>query len=557
LLLVVASIAVGEVESRAEELRCNHVEVTRDLDVSSYRFARRVAAQYLGAPLGVENFAVAWITLPNLGGQRQLRYRIYNPRSCIGRAETTAGVVGDVNYVNHGGQLPASWVRNVRVPEHGYLVASTRGSAGVQPHLAILRLDPANLSVTETPLPTDSYCTFSHCGYRFPDGLFPDMAVSHPRRSLTKLVSECRIRARPWPQPPQWYCDSGHRALVVFAGSPLWKEQVEGDVELPGPRLPSSFWAGRTVEFRLLRPDGTVVKAGKIAGVSDGARDQIVYPEVVWNPDRDRWVVMWEEKQFKGTHHEWVRRSATVDFNGKVVVTPLRQFCWDGSAPTKPARPTAAASGSGREAEPFFDGLCELFNLSYNSREELNPGGQILGFSYDWYRCPAVDPPENCQQLEVEDPLQWFEGDGTKMVKGLNDKFLNLPGDLEFMNDRHANIEPMRRLMIHDDGNGDPLDDQPFGHVTVKIDEYIDPILGELCQPRFAYFVTDFRSRFEDVGSNWVGSYFLSNGPELCVMGDFAAMAISTSAEAAGALYTQRDEQTGEWVLYFSSLLFQ
>lgn len=541
--VTMTAVLFGPMPAKAQYLICGDRLLDQDVaEISHYRFVRRSATQYLGAPGTRDTFVAAWATRPQGPlGLRQLKYAVFDS-TCTARSHSLVSVSGDVHWVNPGGQLPGGWVENAWQPEHGYVVAGTEGDAATPPRVVLGRFDPAATSAAFTPLPTEPTCTFTGCFLGDPVGALPDMAVAYPRAS--PLVP-CRWVVTFPPLRVVRRCDSGHRALVAYVGRPVWREGGTGDVEGdPSPKEDSDFWAGTSVEFRIIRPNGRMTHHGVIAVVEDPSFDLMAYPEVVWNRRLDLFVVMWEERRRVGpTQTLFLRRSATVDLSGTVRITPFKEVCWDSSGPTVRI-PSLLPWQRKPPFLPYFDGLCELFNLATNPLVAINPQGLIVGYSYLWGRPINVNDPHF-------DGLQWFLPDASNYSAPY--PYVDYTPDLEFRNDRGVNIEPVRKVILHDDDDPDPENDIPYGYITIRnIRE--TSISPNQCRPRLAMLAPDHWSEYADTVTNWVPSAWLSASWRECE--DMFPSSISTAKSTAGAIYAIRGGAGMDWELYFSMVAF-
>ncbi len=506
----------------AQTLICNHVQVDQDVFSAdgSTRQVHRAAVQHVGMLGGDEWYVAAWVTPPDAAGLRSLKYSSFNPMVCSPEGSGEISTPGDAQWVNHGGYLPGGWVDDTWYDNHGYIVASTAGDAATHPIVFIGKFDPPGSSYD--PIVTDPYCVPSHCGYGFPQGMMPDMAPAWPRAlGLSSVFVPCRLVYEYPLGGIHWKCDSGHVSLLVFVGGLVWHPDGYGSIE--HPCAPHEHWAGTQIEYRLVRPDGSVVGSGIIYQGADPARDHLVYPEVIWNRSLDRWVVVWEERTRvpinPGEELVWRRRSATVDRQGNVELNAFSRECWLGSNVTL-----------------MCGQFCELMAVANGPVVELNPGGYNIISVYGW------------RDEELDGSIQWLKpnGDG---VKG--PPYPTFATHYDGQNSCH--VEPMRTVIYHDDGNSDPFDDVPYGYVTVAT-EYDHSTVPKRCRPRLAYFSAGpgEDKYFPDTDLNW------AFGPNLATqLYECDAMipwSISTTELTVGALYSDLDPQTQQWVLYFSSL---
>ncbi len=442
-------------------------------------YLRTTAAEYVGVSEGREGHVVAWAASLDgtQTGPRELRYRLIDVQHCdTGKPRVIQDGLGTVQWVHAGGHVPAGWVNNRFVDEHGWLVASTRGTSSEAPRVRIFRFQPLSggtFGVSEEEFLPDM--EFTPIGLRriSVSGMLPSMAPSYPAEaddtSDMRTVCVDSPHALPWLRRLCFpIFDSGVHMLVAFGGGLMWRGFGAGDLEhMCGGG--EAHWEATSVEFRLFRPDGRdLAEPGVIRMVDNPDTDRVTYVEVAWVAWLHRWLVVWEElvEEGSGTWRTY-RRMATVDQAGTVYPEDFSLRCDDTDSLTyePPSNPWVAPS-PGPKLRCDRD-TCKLFNVAYQANAELNPDRfGVIGV----YRWVELDHDRDWTKLENRDILtkanSTFMSFDTGLLDGLYvQSAVDMSANSCTQGHGPAPILPLSKVIYHDDGDGDPGNDLPYAYV--------------------------------------------------------------------------------------------
>ena len=330
---------------------------------------------------GENYYVLAWVTARNPATrERKLRVAITRDwppfPNCTyvdpsgGSGQSTFQDLTDVNWVQHGGHVPAGQSGRRTYPSQGYLVWSDAGDEFHPPEVAVSRYweQSETLQFERAFLELRASPTAWYWGY--PVGITPSMASNRPVPANQNFTSgagvtlfmrvACQLASGFGPLASYFarHCDHGHRLLLVYSGDPRWiterKQKLE-DVYCNWDNRDCSFWVGSSIRFKLFRPgDNKILHEGSLADVRtyreyDAVLDHAVYPEVVWNEAAQKWLVMWEEHYLdstgdpRGRYSRWKAR--TVDLHGNLGPTRQLGWCTTALAPTSHGDPGDSADG--------------------------------------------------------------------------------------------------------------------------------------------------------------------------------------------------------------------